>query len=59
MQVRSAAIRAVEANDELSVSEKVRFIKIFQRDIGMAEAYLTLSRPALRTAFVKEVLQPS
>lgn len=59
MQARSAAIRAVEADDELSASDKVMFIKLSYRDVALAEAYLTLSSPALRTAFVKEVLHSS
>lgn len=52
-------IRAIEANAELTASEKVRFMKVFHRDVAVAEAYLTLSSPALRADFVKEMLRPS
>lgn len=59
VQIRSTAVHAIEADERLSASEQVRFVNLIHHDIAMAETYLALTSPTLRTSFVKEVLRPS
>jgi hypothetical protein len=54
---RAAAIEAVEADGSLTRSECIKVMKLFRRDIDIADAYLAIKDSKLRTAFILSELE--
>jgi hypothetical protein len=54
---RAAAIETVEADGSLTRSECIKVMKLFRRDIDIADAYLAIKDSELRTAFILSELE--
>ena len=52
-QRRSMAIRAVEKDQELSVEERIKVMRLFKRDIAAADSYLAISDSTVRAEFIR------
>lgn len=56
-QRRMSAIRAIEKDNNLSASKRVKAMRLFRRDIAAAEAYLASENTDLRTQFILAELE--
>ena len=54
---RAAAIETVEADGSLTCSECIKVMKLFRRDIDIADAYLAIKDSELHTAFILSELK--
>ena len=58
-QCRTAAIRVVTKDKNLTAEEKVKVMRLFQEDMAIADSYLAIEDTATRTAYIRAELEAS
>ena len=53
---RVKAIRAAEKDKDMTATQKISLISLFQSDISYADAYMAFEDMELRTAYIKTII---
>ena len=53
---RTRAIKAIEADENLTQQERIKAMRLFRQDIAAADTYLAIDDEELRTEYLKDEL---
>ncbi|KAF8194056.1 hypothetical protein K438DRAFT_829655 [Mycena galopus ATCC 62051] len=56
-QVRDRAIKMMEEDEDFSESEEPLVMRLFTRDIAIAQTYIAATKKSRRTAFIRSLLE--